>query len=212
MSVDQFATGKYMKRMGFWASDRCPRCLHANKTTMHVLQCQELSAMQLMVKLQANLWSKLQQFPTSNATIDLIDHILFSNLWNLPPQEQELLKAQKLMEDQLQLPLSEFRKGRLVKIWNKRQEEYLQRTQSQRTATKWTQTLIQELWNIFFQMWLYRNEAFHTDEQTQDTQQLQQIDNEIWRQWTIGTQGLDNAEKLHFQNQTLAQILHKTWH
>ena len=52
MSVDQLATGKFMKRMGFWASDRCPRCLQANKTTLHVIQCQDLSAMQLMVKLR----------------------------------------------------------------------------------------------------------------------------------------------------------------
>ena len=49
----------------------------------------------------------------------------------------------------------------------------------------------------------FTNEELHSNQRTQDTiQQLQQINNEIQRQWTIGTQGLDNANKLHFQNQT----------
>ena len=62
-------------------------------------------------------------------------------------------------------------------------------------------------------MWLHHNKAYHSNEQVQDTiQQLQHIDNEIRRQWTIGTQGLDNTDKLHFQNQTLAQLLRKTRH
>ena len=39
MSVDQLATGKYTKRMGFWNSDKCPRWLQANETTLHVVQC-----------------------------------------------------------------------------------------------------------------------------------------------------------------------------
>ena len=62
-------------------------------------------------------------------------------------------------------------------------------------------------------MWLHRNKVFHSNQQIQDTiQQLHQIDTQIQRQWTIGTQGLDDADKLHFQNQTLAQILRKTRH
>ena len=164
--------------------------------------------MQLMVRLQNQLQSKLQQFPTQQDTIDLIDNLLFSSSWNLPPQEQTNPVTQQLLQAQLHLPLCEFSKGRLVHAWSQHQDEYLKQIQSQWTASKWTQTLINELWNIFFQMWLHRNEAYHSNEQVQNTiQQLQQIDNEIPRQWTIGTQGLDNTDKLHFRNQTLAQLL-----
>ena len=117
------------------------------------------------------------------------------------------------MQAQIQIPLCDFSKGRLVHTWSQHQDEYLRQIQSQRTASKWTQTLINELWNIFFQMWLHHNKAYHSNEQVQDTiQQLQHIDNEIRRQWTIGTQGLDNTDKLHFQHQTLAQLLRKTRH
>ena len=62
-------------------------------------------------------------------------------------------------------------------------------------------------------MWLHRNDAFHSNQRTQDTvQQLHQIDTKIQRQRSIGTQGLDDADKLHFKNRTLARILRKTRH
>ena len=71
--------------------------------------------------------------------------------------------------------------------------------------------LIQAIWDIYFQMWLHRNEAFHNNQQIQDDiHQLQQTDIKIRRQWTIGTQGLSDADKIHFQNKTLAQLLRKT--
>ena len=166
-----------------------------------------------MVKLRSQLWIKLQKFPTRNDTIELIDHLLSSNSWNIPPQKQTQMDTQQLMQVQLELPACEFSKGRLVEAWAQHPDEYLKSIHSPRTASKWTQTLMQELWNLFFIMWLHRNEAFHSNEQTHDIiQQLQKIDNEIRRQWTISTQGLDNADKLHFQNQTLAQLLRKTRH
>ena len=71
--------------------------------------------------------------------------------------------------------------------------------------------LIQAIWDIYFQMWLRRNEAFHNNQQIQDDiHQLQQTDVKIRRQWTTGTQGLSDADKIHFQNKTLAQLLRKT--
>ena len=121
-----------------------------------------------MVRLRSQLHSKLQKFPTSNTTIELIDHLLFSSSWNLQPSPQDDLDTQQLMEEQLQIPLNEFSKGWLVKEWTKHQKEYLSWVQSPRTANKWTQTLLQELWNIFFQMWLHRNEAFHSNQRIQD--------------------------------------------
>ena len=62
-------------------------------------------------------------------------------------------------------------------------------------------------------MWLHRNEAYHSNQQTQNTiNEIQQIDREIHRQWTLGTQGLNDADKIHFKDKTLAQLLCKTRH
>ena len=111
MAVDQLATGRYMKRMSFWASDKCPQCLQTNETTNHVLQCQELSAMQLMVKLRTRLRTKLRAFPTNSETLNAIDHLLLSASWNSEPQTSPNPTTQKLLEAQLTLPPIKFAKG-----------------------------------------------------------------------------------------------------
>ena len=66
---------------------------------------------------------------------------------------------------------------------------------------------------MFFQMWLHRNEWLHSNPEVQDKQhKIQEINQEIRRQWNIGTQGLHNADKIHFINITRAQLLKKNRH
>ena len=43
--------------------------------------------------------------------------------WNLQPQEQTNPVTQQLLQAQLQLPLCEFSKGRLVHAWSQHQDE-----------------------------------------------------------------------------------------
>ena len=128
MAVDQLATGIYMKRMNFWASDKCPRCLQPNETTNHVLQCQDISAMQLMVKLRTQLRTKLQAFHTNSETIEAIDHMLLSASWNTESQSPNPT-TQNLLEAQLIFSPIEFAKGQLVKTWQINQDKYLQQIQ-----------------------------------------------------------------------------------
>ena len=59
-------------------------------------------------------------------------------------------------------------------------------------------------------MWLHRNEAHNSQPETQNTiQQLSQINQEIRRQWAIGTWGLPRADTKHFHHIKLAQLLKK---
>ena len=111
MAVDQLATGRYMKQMNFWASDKYPRCLQPNETTNHVLQCQEISAMQLMVKLRTQLHMKLRAFPTNSETIEAIDHMLLSASWKAELQTSSNPTTQNLLEAQLIFSPIEFDKG-----------------------------------------------------------------------------------------------------
>ena len=64
MSVNQLATGRYMKRMRFWPTDQCPCCLCTNETTLHVFQCTHSDVQELANTLQEELLTKLQQHPT----------------------------------------------------------------------------------------------------------------------------------------------------
>ena len=100
-----------MKRMGFWASDKCPRCLQPNETTMHIVQCPDISAMQLMITLRQKLQRKLMAFPTKPQTAELIDQLLFTNSWKIDPQAPNDIHAANLMNEQLKLPLEDFAKG-----------------------------------------------------------------------------------------------------
>ena len=82
-----------------------------------------------------------------------------------------------------------------------------------RSANWWTQLLIHEIWQLFFALWLHRNEAYHSNPITQNQiQQLSKINREIRRQWAIGLHGIPHADKHHFTHTKLAQLLKKTLH
>ena len=213
MSVNQLATGRYMRRMKYWASDKCPRCLQSNKTTLHVIQCNHLSATQRSAHLRDQLVQQLSAFPTCRALVQLITVLLQAIAWQIEPHLPSHHEAQPLLQAQMQLPLHEFARGRIVHQWKEYQQQYLTAIQSPQNANRWAQTLITGLWNIYFHMWLHRNKAFHSNKQVQDKlHKLHLIDHEIRRQWNIGPQELHSADKKHFQNITLAQLLRKTRH
>ena len=115
--------------------------------------------------------------------------------------------------EQMKLPLHEFVRGRIITTWCSEQDEFLQRIRSRRSANRWTQLLIHEIWQLFFALWLHRNEAYHSNPITQNQiQQLSKINREIRRQWAIGLHGIPHADKHHFTHTKLAQLLKKTLH
>ena len=211
MSVNQLATGRYMKRMCFWASDQCPRCGADNETTMHVIRCPNPSAQAMEKTLRTKLLQDLETYPTSPTLMRSIGALLANIIHDIPiPSAQQ---GEIAIKEQLTLEASEFLKGRVVQQWRIQQQEYLDTILSQRTARRWTQHLIRRFWDMFFQMWLHRNEWLHSNPEVQDKQhKIQEINQEIRRQWNIGTQGLHDADKIHFKNITRAQLLKKNRH
>ena len=208
MATDQLATGRYMKRMRFWPSDKCPRCLEPNETTLHVLTCTDPGAVQLLQQRCNEMETLLSNFPTKP---ELIQGIL--SLYASFSNASIKVKPFTCVTAQLQLPIHEFVRGRIVKNWRQEQEKFLQRIRSRRSSTRWTHTLIHEIWKTFFSMWLHCNEAYHSDSIKQNKiQQLTKLNQEIRRQWAIGKQGLPPADKHHFQHTKLAQLLKKQLH
>ena len=133
-----------------------------------------------------------------------------ANTTILTPTPQRSIRTQRTNAT---TPARRFARGRIVKQWREHQHRYLQTIQSPRKADRRTQTLITGLWDIFFQMWLHRNEAFHSNKNIQDKlHKIHLIDQEIRQQWNIGPHDLNPADRIHFQNITLAQLLRKTRH
>ena len=181
MAVDQLATSRYMKRMHFWPSDKCPRCLASNETTLHVLTCPDLAAQALFTQQLRKLLNILSIYPTKPEIlhgIQLLYKAFHNGLAEIPLHDQP-----DSVIEQMKLQLHEFVRGRIVTTWCSEQDEFLQRIRSRRSANRWTQLLIHEKWQLFFALWLHCNEAYHSNPKTQNQiQELSKINREIRRQ------------------------------
>ena len=172
MAVDQLATGRYMKRMKFWPSDKCPRCMESNETTLHVLKCP--AATQLFNQKSTELVTMLQQYPTKPELIQGIQ-LLFQTFLSSSNEEPLHLTTTPptatddiCVRQQLQLPLHEFMRGCIVTHWRTSQEQFQTRIHSRRSANRWAQSLIQGIWQLYFSLWLHHNEAYYSDPVTQN--------------------------------------------
>ena len=164
MAVDQLATGKYMKRMRFWPIDKCPRCLQDNETTLHVLQCTHPEAKTLAEKLTEELVAQLGQYPSCPQLTKGIQALLKFNI-NHTPIPEELARGSSVSV-QMRLPCHEFVRGRIVTQWGLDQQDYFNNIASPKKASRWVQFVTTGIWNLFFQMWLHRNEHLHSNEQS----------------------------------------------
>ena len=211
VAAQQLATGQYMLRMKFWPSAKCPRCLHTQETTSHVLHCPALSARQLALSLKQTFEKKLAQLHTAPRLRQSLLSLLDSSIWNISPNNNHPSISHEAVHAQLQLDLHDFTCGRLVTTWQELQELHLLHNNIPLRADIWTQQVITQLWNIYFQMWLHRNDCLHTSDSIKDQiYNLPELNSKIRRQWQIGTQALHSADKLHFRTLTLPQLLRKS--
>ena len=104
--------------------------------------------------------------------------------------------------------------GRIVTKWRDEQAlVFLTCIRSRQSANHWAQTLIHELWHLYFALWLQCNEAYHSDPTTENKiQLLSKINQEIRRQWAIGSHGIPKVDKHHFTHIKLAQLLREQLH
>ena len=137
MSVNQLATGRYMKRMRFWPSDQCPHCMANNEITLHVLQCKAPSAVELLHERLQLLLNNLKNFPTKPEIlqgINAIFHVCIQTPETEPYPGPTDGIANVLSEPsvvvQLTLPIHEFLRGRIVTKWRDEQALFLTRIRS----------------------------------------------------------------------------------
>ena len=199
--------------MRYWSSDKCPQCFSPNETTLHVLTCNAPSAVQLLQERQKALLTSLAPYPTKPELLDGIRQ-MFNLFLAENSDESKTIPDNAALHPctvvQLQLPTHEFVRGHLVRNWKEEQEQFLNQIRSRRSANRWAQLLMQEIWQLFFSLWLHRNETYHSDPTTQNKiQQLCQINREIRRQWAIGPHGIPQADIHHFLHIKLAPLLKK---
>ena len=206
----QLATGKYMNRMKFWPSAKCPRCLTSIETSEHVLQCPSISARQLALSLKQQFAQYLSQIQTAPSLQITLLELVDAAIWDSTPNPHHPFLSTTALQAQLRLDLHDFVCGRLVNTWKDLQSIHITHNNLRSNADTWTQKVIIHIWHMYFQMWIHRNENLHTSESIKDQVfNLNKIDNEIRQQWSLGTQDLNNADCLLFRTTTLNQLLRK---
>ena len=152
--------------------------------TLHVLQCP--AAKQIFHEKSTDLVQSLQQYPTKLELLHGIKVLLNMFLASSNDDPLHLMKFSSIatneisVQHQLQLPLHEFMRGRIVKTWCKEQDQFLTRIRSRWFANRWAQSLIHGIWQLYFSLWLHPNDAYHSDLATQSKiQQLLKLNQEI---------------------------------
>ena len=208
-SINQLATGKYMRRMGFWPSDKCPRCLDDNETSIHVLQCPSTASRDNLRESIKSFTKQMKQLATHPAIIKAAIYLLHKGTNSSDVTFPINPTVQELVTKQLHLPIIEFLRGRIVTIWSLVQGGFYRTIQSPRSEDRWAALFVTNLWDIYFSAWTHRNDTLHQSENKKDTiYNFPELNYEIRRQWRIGTHGLHDADKKHFHI-TQAQLLRK---
>ena len=153
----------------------------------------------------------LQQYPTKPELlqgIQLLFHTFLSSSHEDPLHLTMIALTSTdeiCVKQQLQLPLYEFMQGRIVTTWCTKQDQFLNRIHSRRSANRWVQSLIHGIWQLYFSLWLHHNEAYYSDPEIQNKiQQLSNLNQEIRRQWATGHHGLPQTDHRHFTHMCLA--------
>ena len=208
LASEQLPVGRYMHSMRQWRTNLCPRCLQSNETTIHVLSCQAASAQVIRATLLREVQQELNNINTDPS---IVTDLLFL-LRATSSSEPNILttRTSPLIDAQLQLSPLQFLQGRLVKAWRHQQQLYYQSIESHQSALRWASKVLICIWRFAFSLWDHRNNVLHTNQSVLDKiHNLRATNDEIRRQWRLGTDGLHDMN-CHLFRGNLADILKKS--
>lgn len=155
------ATGRKMKLWKFWDNDRCPCCQAPDETTQHLLICPSPG--------QCSTWDEaIKGFEAWMAAVDTAPDIAhcFSNALRAcsPNHPFTAYASQSIFEaamEQDNIGWFNFVEGRVLQRWRLAQAEHYASSGSHRTANRWTEELILNLYSVVHKMWKSRNDVVH---------------------------------------------------
>ena len=208
LASEQLLVGRYMHSMRQWRTNLCPRCFQPNETTFHVLSCQADNAQDKRATLLSEVQQELHDLNTNPSIVTDLLFLLRASSSSEP--NNLTTRTSPLIDAQLQLSPLQFLQGRLVKAWRHQQQLYYQSISSQQSALRWASKVLTCIWRFAFSLWDHRNNVLHTNQSVQDRiHNLRATNDEIRRQWRIGTDGLHDMN-CHLFRGNLADILKKS--
>jgi hypothetical protein len=185
------ATGRKMKLWKFWDNDRCPCCQAPNETTQHLLICPSPG--------QRSVWDEavkgFDAWMTAVDTAPDIAHCFRNALRSCSPDHPFMAYASQSIFDaateQDNIGWFNFMEGRISRQWGIAQAEHYASRGSQRTANRWTEELIQNLYSVVHKMWKSRNDIVHArNDKGIKLKEAREIEIAIEREFAQGPEGL----------------------
>ncbi len=178
--------------------DNCPRCQEEEETTRHVLQCQDPRATETW-EMQIN---KLTEwFNKKDTPADLQFAILRRiNQWRKDQTFTEIQGTQ-LLKDAIQeqdcIGWYNFHLGRISHKFSDIMQQHYSFSESRRSGEVWAKQLINQVWDIAWNMWEHRNYINHHTMTPQEQDKLIQLQQKVRDQFEQGYHSL-NALDYHF--------------
>jgi hypothetical protein len=187
---DTLATGKVMQRRQQRIFNRCPRCNHWGEDKMHIVVCWDIRTKIVWQHQMDQLQSKLQKTYTAPE----IQQFLLQGIEefrNHPRRQVE--ENTEWKAETMQIGWLNTISGFLGKSIIQQQDNYYKQLGMRRTGVGWANKIIQQFWQMIYQLWIHRNAILHKKGVIEEISGSALLDIEIEREYDLGCQDLPLA-------------------
>ncbi len=146
-----------MKQTKKRASAACPRCSYKPETTTHILQCPQQSSQLRWDADIHNLRLVLKELKTHPDIMEDISSGIHA--WRIQANPPSMLT--QTGQHQMNLSWNNFMHGFVHWEWRMTQMQYYKQRKINKSAHKWSLTLLQWILKIARGQWDHHNEALH---------------------------------------------------
>ena len=192
--VTQHATGmcgvgKFLKIWGKEATDMCPMCAQP-ENARNIFHCPDPRAIEHWNTQLQSLREWMDTTNTDPAISTAILHSLLQWRHDQPQPDSPSMAIRRALFNQRHIGLRGLAEGLLAKDWACLQQEYYESIRSRRSGHRWASLLIQQLWQMWFSVWEFRNSIMHSPLSVQHREEERQADADVWTEYTEGNTNL----------------------
>jgi len=174
-SAGQCGVGRMLQRRNYQEHSMCPRCGEQDETTKHVIQCQAADTQQ---RWKTGIKTIQQWFITTSTHPDLQQAILQRlEEWRDNKSRRPIYASNGMLREAVQqqdcIGWWSFFQGRITQQFERVMEEHYNQITTKKKHNKWTRQLIQQMWELQFQLWEHRNNIEHNEMTPAKQQQLE---------------------------------------
>ena len=211
-SCQCLGTGKNMQRWQLRHAGNCPYCLAEKEDTLHIMTCTNVQAIEGWNIAIGGFFNKIHKIKTCWYVITALKEEI--RAWRLQLQSPDLneypLLLQQAIIEQRRLGWKQFFEGIISTKWELYMRSYYGATGNYNSSTKWAKQLIQQAWNMTFNIWNERNKQLHETQRIQDLEGVPTLQTSLRMEWQQGLGRLPASEYSGYFTQSLEDIMLKS--